>query len=217
MKRTTLMLVFLLALGSSLPLAAQWDLRLEIPAAHGNDLPSVLISGSTDLYKGDFDAGKGYIATVSRNFIDWGLISLDGNLEYSRMNSNGKYTKLQTILLSKVKQEGIGLGLNAHVWVPFFGIAGEFGVIQRLHSYDIVLGVDKNKENLSRTWMRVGGRWKVPIVPVDAYVCASFQQPLNSKNPVQISSAQSLLNLLQTQGAGQEFDRLWTFGVGVRF
>ena len=53
----------------SLPLCAQWDLRLELPRPTGQNLPQTLISGTGNLVAGDFDTGHGFIATVSRQIL----------------------------------------------------------------------------------------------------------------------------------------------------
>ncbi|MFM8441485.1 MAG: hypothetical protein ACKN97_09370, partial [Acidobacteriota bacterium] len=48
-----------------LPLAAQWDIRLEIPSPKSSNLPNTLLAGTTALQGGEFDTGKGYIVTGS--------------------------------------------------------------------------------------------------------------------------------------------------------
>ncbi len=198
-------------------LSAQWDIRVEIPSAKSSNLPNVLLAGSTALQKGEFDMGKGYIITGSKAIFDVGLLSFDGSLEYSEFKASGTMTQAQRLLASQVKQQGVGLGLNAMVWAPFVGVAGEFGLIHRFQSYDIVLDTASKSKTFGRTWMRIGARYRIPFVPFDAYVTASWQQPLSPDKPVVINSAQSLVDLLNTQGTGQEFNRLWTFGVGVRY
>ena len=219
--------IFLGGLFATLPLYAQWDLRLEIPSVNSRNLPDALLSGSTGLQKGEFDTGKGFIVTGSKTIFDAGLLSLDGSLEYSEFKSTGSMiqysttalpvTLAQTQLASQIKQQGIGVGLNAQVWAPFIGVAGEFGLIQRFQSYEVLLDSATQSKTIGRTWMRVGARYRIPFIPFDAYVAASWQQPLNASKPVTINSAQSLVDLLNTQGTGQEFNRLWTFGIGVRY
>lgn len=201
----------------SLPLSAQWDIRLEIPSVNSSNLPDALITGSTALQKGEFNMGKGYIVTGSKAIFDAGILSLDGSLEYSEFKSMGTMTQAQNLLASQIKQQGIGVGLNAQVWAPFIGVAGEFGLIQRFQSYEVILDSASKSKTIGRTWMRVGARYRIPFVPFDAYIAASWQQPLNASKPVAITSAQSLVDLLNTQGTGQEFNRLWTFGVGIRY
>ena len=207
----------ILAAVISLPLSAQWDIRLEIPSANSSNLPDALITGSTALQKGEFNMGKGYIVTGSKAIFDAGILSLDGSLEYSEFKSMGTMTQAQNLLASQIKQQGIGVGLNAQVWAPFIGVAGEFGLIQRFQSYEVILDSASKSKTIGRTWMRVGARYRIPFVPFDAYIAASWQQPLNTSKPVAITSAQSLVDLLNTQGTGQEFNRLWTFGVGIRY
>lgn len=201
----------------SLPLSAQWDIRLEIPSVNSSNLPDALITGSTALQRGEFEMGKGYIVTGSKAIFDAGILSLDGSLEYSEFKSMGTMTQAQNLLASQIKQQGIGVGLNAQVWAPFIGVAGEFGLIQRFQSYEVILDSASKSKTIGRTWMRVGARYRIPFVPFDAYIAASWQQPLNASKPVAITSAQSLVDLLNTQGTGQEFNRLWTFGVGIRY
>jgi hypothetical protein len=55
------------------------------------------------------------------------------------------------------------------------------------------------------------------MVVVHPYVVASYQQPVTKDHPVRLSSASDLAAYLTAQGSGQEFQRLWTFGVGVAF
>lgn len=210
-----------------LPLSAQWDIRLEIPSPKSNNLPNTLLTGTTALQGGEFDTGKGYIVTGSKAIFDAGLFSLDGSLEYSDFKNEGTMAQLPTTglpvsqtqinLTSSVKQQGLGVGLNAIIWAPFIGVGGEFGLIQRFQSYEVILDKVSNSKTIGRTWMRVGGRYRIPFVPVDAYITASWQQPLNASKPVVVNSTQSLLDLLNTQGTGQEFNRLWTFGIGIRY
>ena len=99
----------ILAAVISLPLSAQWDIRLEIPSANSSNLPDALITGSTALQKGEFNMGKGYIVTGSKAIFDAGILSLDGSLEYSEFKSMGTMTQAQTLLASQIKQQGIGV------------------------------------------------------------------------------------------------------------
>jgi len=52
---------------------------------------------------------------------------------------------------------------------------------------------------------------------VSPYLAASYQQPLSKDHPVRVNSVQDLSAYLSAQGSGQEFSRMWTFGVGVQF
>ena len=72
-------------------------------------------------------------------------------------------------------------------------------------------------KDLSRTWLRVGARWRIPSVGVHPYLAASYQQPVTKDRPVKVSTASDLAAYFSAQGSGQEFERMWTFGVGVSF
>ena len=63
----------------------------------------------------------------------------------------------------------------------------------------------------------MGARWRVPAVVVHPYVVASYQQPVTNDNPVKLNGAADLAAYFTAQGSGQEFQRLWTFGVGVAY
>ena len=205
-------------LAAALPLSAQWDLRLEVPRPTGQNLPQTLISGTGQLAAGDFDTGKGFIATVNRQIFQVGpLLKLETGLEYSQFTADGSLANGATTQGTKLKQQGLGLGLNAQVWVPFVGIAGEIGLIQRLQRYTIDTAGASSAKDLSRTWLRVGARWRIPSVLVHPYLAASYQQPLSKDRPVELRSASDLAAYFNAQGSGQEFERLWTFGVGVAF
>lgn len=226
MKHGILKLIFLSCALATIPLMAQWDIRVEIPSASSGNLPDALVAGTTNLTKGTFNTGEGYIISGSKAIFDLGLFSLDGGLEFSQVKTIGSMSQLTTTGLpfpgqekigSSLKQQGVGVSLNAIIWAPFIGLGGEFGLIQRFQTFNIDLGTATKSKNLGRTWMRIGARYRIPFIPFDAYVTASWQQPLNATQPVTINSAQSLVDLLNTQGTGQEFNRLWTFGVGVRY
>jgi hypothetical protein len=202
----------------SLPLCAQWDLRLELPRPSGQSLPQTLISGSSQLVAGGFDTGRGFIATVNRQIFQVGpLVKLEGGLEYSQFTADGSLAKGTTSQGTRLKQQGAGLGLNAQVWVPFVGIAGEIGLIQRLQRYTLDTAGASSAKDLSRTWLRVGARWRIPSIIVHPYVVASYQQPLSKDRPVKLNSASDLAAYFTAQGNGQEFERMWTFGAGVSF
>jgi hypothetical protein len=57
----------------------------------------------------------------------------------------------------------------------------------------------------------------IPSPGLSPYLAASYQVPINRDQPVQQGSAQGLGAYLGAQGAGQEFQRLWTLGVGITF
>ena len=203
---------------AALPLCAQWDLRLELPRPSGQNLPQTFLSGTNQLVAGDFDTGKGFIATANRQLFQVGpLLKFEAGLEYSRFTADGSLATGAATQGTKLKQQGLGLGLNAQLWVPFVGIAGEIGLIQRLQRYTMDTAGASSAKDLSRTWLRVGARWRVPSVGVHPYLAASYQQPTSKDRPVQLISASDLAAYFSAQGSGQEFERLWTFGVGVTF
>lgn len=207
-----------LCLVAALPLCAQWDLRLELPRPSGQSLPQTFLVGTGQLVAGDLDTGKGFIATVSRQLFQVGpLLKVEYGLEYTQFTADGTLAKGAGSQGTQLKQKGLGVGLNAQVWVPFVGLAGEIGLIQRFQSYTLDTAGASNAKNLSRTWLRVGGRWRIPSVVVHPYLVASYQQPLQKDRPVQIGSVADLGTYFATQGNGQEFERMWTFGAGVTF
>jgi hypothetical protein len=207
-----------LCLATAAPLCAQWDLRLELPRPTGQSLPQTLISGTGDLAAGDFDTGRGFIASVNRRILQVGpLLKLEGGVEYSQFRADGSLATGATTQDTRLKQQGVGVGLNAQVWVPFVGIGGEIGLIQRFQHYTLDTAGASGTQNLSRTWVRVGARWRIPSVIVHPYVAASYQQPVTKDRPVKLGSASDLAAYFAAQGSGQEFERMWTFGVGVTF
>ena len=121
---------------AALPLSAQWDLRLELPRPSGQSLPQTLLSGSGQLVFGDLDSGRGFIASANRRLFQLGpLLKLEGGVEVSQFTADGSLSQGATTQATKLKQQGLGVSLNAQLWVPFVGIAGEFGLIQRLQHY----------------------------------------------------------------------------------
>ena len=109
------------------------------------------------------------------------------------------------------------MGVNAQFWIPFTGAAAELGLIQRFQDYRFEAAGSTQKHTLSRTWLRVGARWRLPMPVAAPYLAASYQQPLTKDRPVKLNSAQDLASYFAAQGKGQEFERMWTFGVGVQF
>ncbi len=203
---------------ASLPLCAQWDLRLELPRPTGQSLPQTLISGTVQLVGKDFNTGKGFIASVNRQLFQVGpLLKVEAGLEYSQFSADGTLSLNTVSQDTKLKQQGLGAGLNAQVWVPFVGIAGEIGLIQRLQRYTLDTAGASSAKDLSRTWLRVGARWRIPSIVIHPYVVASYQQPVSKDRPVKLSSASDLAAYFSAQGNGQEFERMWTFGAGVTF
>ena len=203
---------------AALPLCAQWDLRLELPRPSGQSLPQTLLVGSGQLAAGDLGTGNGYIATLSHQLFQLGpLLRVEGGIEYSQLNASGDLSKGTTVQGTRLKQQGIGAGLNAQVWVPFVGLAGEIGLFQRMQRYTFDTAGASSSKDLSRTWLRVGTRYRLPSMGVQPYLVASYQQPVSKDHPVKLSSVSDLAAYFAAQGSGQEFERLWTFGVGVTF
>ncbi len=202
----------------ALPAFAQWDLRLELPRPRGQNLPQTLIAGTGQLASGTLDTGSGYIASVHRRLFQVGpLLRLEGGLDYSMLSADGLLSLDTAAQGTRLRQQGVGVGLNAQVWVPFVGLAGELGLIQRFQRYTYDTSGATATRDLNRTWLRVGTRWRMPSMAVHPYVAASYQQPVTREHPVKLNSAASLASYFAAQGSGQEFERLWTFGVGVSF
>ncbi len=203
---------------AALPLCAQWDLRLELPRPSGQSLPQTLLSGTGQLVAGDLSTGSGFLASANRQLFQVGpLLKFEGGLEYSQLSADGSLSKGTAAQGTKLKQKGVGVGLNAQVWVPFVGLAGEIGLIQRFQRYTFDTAGASSSKDLSRTWLRVGARWRIPAVVVSPYLVASYQQPVSKDHPVKLSSVSDLATYFSAQGNGQEFERMWTFGAGVSF
>ncbi len=202
----------------AMPLAAQWDARVEVPFPKGQNLPQTLISGTAQLVSGDLDAGRGGIVTISRRLWAFGpVIRLEGNLEIAQWQADGMVVQGSAQQPSTLKQSGPGVGLGVQFWVPFTGIAGELGFIERFQNYKFSTAAFSRDQNLARTWLRVGARWRLPFPVVHPYLAASYQQPITKDTPVKLGSVADLATYLSAQGTGQEFDRMWTFGVGITF
>lgn len=205
----------------ALPLSAQaWDFRLEVPRPDGQNLPGTLLEGTGQLLsqKG-LDTGQGYIATASHRIVRVGpVLKLEWGVEFSHLSTTGQVQQgTSTVLGSRLKQDGLGLGVNAQFWVPFTGLAGEMGLIERFHKYSYEVGDASQDNSIARTWLRVGVRFSVPLGLANPYLTASYQQPVNKDKPVELHSAADVAQYLSAQGSGQEFQRMWTFGVGVAF
>lgn len=203
---------------AAMPLTAQWDARMEIPFPKGQSLPQTLISGTGQLVSGDLNTGRGGIATLSRRLWAFGpVVRLEAGLEIAQWQADGMVVQGSIQQSSTLKQSGLGAGLQVQFWVPFTGIAGELGLIERFQNYKFSTPGFSSDKNLARTWLRVGARWRLPFPVVHPYLAASYQQPITKDNPVKLGSVADLATYLGAQGAGQEFDRMWTFGVGVAF
>jgi hypothetical protein len=212
MKRLAFALLFVA------PLAAQkWDIRFEIPRPTGQSLPQTLLSGSSELVRGDLSTGRGGILSLNRELFRLPIFKLEAGAEVATWKSDGTIQRGSNRLDSALKQSGFGLGLNAQAWIPFIGLGGEIGLIQRFQNYKFESSGASSDKNLSRTWLRVGARWRIPSVLIHPYVAASYQQPLSKDKPVQLGSVSDFAAYLSAQGNGQEFDRMWTFGVGITF
>lgn len=201
------------------PLAAQsWDLRWEAPFPRGQNLPQTLLVGTSQLLSGDLDTGKGAIVSLNRRLLVLGpVLRVEGGFELSRFQASGQVLQGAATHASSLRQTGLGAGLNAQFWIPFTGVGGEIGLIQRLQNYRFEAAGAATERNLSRTWLRVGARWRLPLVGVHPYLAASYQEPLSKDRPVRVASVSDLGSYLSAQGSGQEFERLWTFGVGIGF
>jgi hypothetical protein len=119
-----------------------------------------------------------------------------------------------------LRQTGIGLGVNALFSVPLIGLGGEIGAIQRFQRYEYTTDGAEHSGTMGRLWLRVGIRYKLNLLVASPYIAASYQQPINKDNPVKFgldNIVGDLQDLLNAQGKGQEFQRMWTFGVGVMF
>lgn len=208
---------------ATLPAAAQaWDLRLEVPFAKGQSLPQTLIQGTSQTVSGDLDTGKGAILSVNHRLLRIGpILKFEWGAEFSSLRSSGQLNQQAgttvTTADTTLTQKGVGLGLNAQFWVPFIGLAGELGAIQRFQRYEYEAASTSHTQDLSRTWLRVGARWRLPLPVLKLYLAASYQEPISKERPVRLNSTANLGTYLNAQGSGQEFERLWTFGAGVQF
>ena len=215
-------LFLLLPLLLATPLTAQtWDLRLEYPFPKGQSLQGTLVSGALDTYKGDLDTGKGAIFSVYHRIIRIGpILRFDWGGELAQWTADGTVIDEKGLTKNtELKQMGLGLGINAQMWLPLTGICGEIGAIGRLQKYELKAD-DGAKDDgwMGRMWLRVGIRYRIPIVPVvKPYFAASYQQPINKNKPKQSNEIDKLQDYFSAQGKGQEFDRMWTFGIGVTF
>jgi hypothetical protein len=213
--KTPLILPLALAV---LPLSAQaWDLRLEAPFAQGQNLPQTAVTGSGST-SGSLDTGHGVIFTVSHRIVRVGpVLKFEWNAEYAQLQANGQIQQGAGSQASSLKQSGLGVGVNAQFWVPFTGFAGELGLLGRSQSYKYEGAGSAQDETIIRPWLRAGLRWVLPFPGVSPYLAASYQEPLTRDKPVQVGSAPNLGSYQDAQGAGQEFQRLWTLGVGISF
>ena len=209
----------------AMPLAAEegwktWDIRLEVPFPKGQSLPQTFVSGTSQLVAGQLNTGSGYILTGSRRIFQLGpVFKLEWTGEMAQMQASGHIQSGTSSQNTTLTQKGFGLGLNAQIMVPLTGLAAEFGVIERFHAYSFQADStgESQSQNIVQPWMRIGMRWDLPFPVISPYLCASYQQPTSPSKPLVVNSASDLQAYLSAQGSGQEFDRVWTFGVGITF
>lgn len=219
-KRSLAILIAAMPLAIQTLAAQTWDLRVEYPLPKGQNLAGTLATGAMDTISGKLDTGKGAIFSANHRIIRLSpILKLDWGLEFSQFQADGKVINQTVLRDSKLKQYGAGIGANAQFWVPFTPVAGELGLIQRFQHYKFQTdGAPEQDKNISRTWMRVGLRCNLPLpLPLSPYIAASYQQPFSKDKPVRLDSVGDLAELMNAQGAGQEIERLWTFGAGVTF
>ena len=213
----TLKLIPLLFL--ALPLAAQaWDVRLEVPFLKGQDLPRSTVQATGQPTAGSLDTGTGAIVTLSHRIMRMGpVLKFEWNAEYAQWQASGAIQQGTASAGSRLKQSGFGGGVNAQFWLPFTGFAGELGLLERFQSYRFEGAGAARDQNLARPWLRAGLRWVLPFPGIGPYLAASYQTALIRDTPAQVGSAQDLNAYLGAQGSGQEFQSLWTLGVGISF
>ncbi len=206
------------ALLAAAPLAAQsWGMRVEVPFPKGQNLPQTLLTGTGQLASGSLDTGRGLLATLDRRLIVFGpVLRLEATFEGAWLRSEGDVAVGTLRGRGTLTQAGLGAGLNAQFWIPFVDLGGEIGLLQRVQRYRYAADGASAEHTLGRPWLRVGARWRLPL-PFRPYLAASYQQPVTKDRPVKLSSAADLAALVGAQGSGQEFDRMWTFGVGWSF
>lgn len=207
------------ALGLAAPvLAAQaWELRLEAPCLRGQDLPPAVVEGGGVL-AAELRSGRGLIIGLHRRLLVAGpVLRFQAGLEVTRWQAQGDLRLDGRRSGTDLRQQGFGLGVDAQFWVPFTGIAGELGLVQRFQDYRFATAVGTSSQHLARTWLRAGVRWRVPAPALRPFLAASVQAPLGPGRPVRAAEGTVPAAALAIQGSGQEFDRLWSFGVGVGF
>jgi hypothetical protein len=174
------------------PLSAQaWDLRLEAPFAQAT------MAGS-----GSLDTGHGAIFTLSHRIVRVGpVLKFEWNAEFAQLRADGQ---TQPGAGSRLKQDGAGAGINAQFWMPFTGFAGELGLLERVHSCSYEGAGFSRSETIASPWLRAGLRWVLPFLGTSPYLAASYQKPLTRDQALQ-------------PGSVQQFQHLWTLGVGLAF
>jgi hypothetical protein len=145
------------------------------------------------------------------------ILKLEWNAEFAHLRADGLVQQGSAGFDSRLRQDGVGVGVNAQFWVPFTDFAGELGLLERFQAYRYEGDGASEDRNIARTWLRAGVRWVLPIPARGPYLAASYQTALVHDRPVSMTSAQSLGAYLDAQGSGQEFQHLWTLGVGIAF
>ena len=201
------------------PLAGQaWDLRVERSFLSGQGLEPTVVGGMGPLTRDDLDRGRGVILSVNHRLVRVNpVLRLDWTAEYNDWRTDGVAQIGAGVHRTHLEQRGFGAGVNAQFWIPFTGAAGELGVIQRFQDYRYTLSGSSVDHRISRTWLRVGARWRLALPSAAPYVAVSYQRPLGSSRPSRQASYPDLAACLAAQGSGQEFERMWTVGVGVQF
>jgi hypothetical protein len=202
-----------------LPLGAQaWDVRVEAPFPAGQNLPPTFLQSPGEVVSGSLDTGKGFILTGSHRIIRVGpVLKFEWSAELAQWRADGQLQEGTGAVPSRLEQKGFGLGVNAQFWVPFTGLAAELGAIGRYQKYTFQGGGASQDEHLIRPWLRAGLRWNLPMPGITPYLAVSYQQPVTRDKPRELNPAPDLKGYLAAQGAGQEFQRLWTVGIGLSF
>lgn len=201
------------------PLVGQaWDVRVERPFLSGQELEPGVVGGMGALTGDDLDRGRGVILSVNHRLVRVNpVLRLDWMAEYSDWKADGAARIGAGVHRTHLGQKGFGAGINAQFWIPFTGAAGELGVIQRLQDYRYTVAGSSVDHRISRTWLRVGARWRLALPSAAPYVAISYQRSLSSARPARKDSYPDLAACLAAQGSGQEFERMWTVGAGVQF
>lgn len=183
-----------LLLAGCLPLGAQtYDLRFEVPFPQGQSLSAE----GDQRGSGSLDTGRGGILGLERTFLEWPVLRLSAGVEATRFRQHGSVVEGSTHHPAQLTQLGFGVGLQAQFWFPFVGAAGEMGILQRFQRSRYEAAGILQRHDLSRTWVRVGARWRLPFRSIRPYLAVSYQEPLRTEQV--------------------EVRRLWTLGIGATF
>ncbi len=164
------------------------------------------------------DQGRGVVLTMSHRIVRVNpVLRFDWTVEYTQLEASGRGQIGFLPYDNRVKQSGLGAGLDAQFWIPFTGVGGELGLIHRFQEYRFQAAGSEQSQHISRTWLRAGLRWKIPMDLATPYVTASYQWPLSRSRPTGMAWTPAPAAYLAAQGSGEEFDRMWTVGIGVQF